>query len=167
MLEAGVYLEKERKKKKHIFQEEQNKKLGKWKNEKTWGQKKDFEHPRKEKEKETGKRKRKRKRKWQEKKEKWKREEWKKFKKYRKMKKTNAMSRKISQVFVFARKILDDFHELFSECVPDENQQPIFWCRRFSEGKWQLSLDVKQKQTLYVRKSTKNRFAKVGPSGNN
>ena len=43
--------------------------------------------------------------------------------------KTNVKSPKISKVFVFTRKILDDIHDLFSECVsfPKKiNNQ--FWC---------------------------------------
>ena len=32
-----------------------------------------------------------------------------------------------------------------------------FGCQRFSEGKWQFSLDVKQKPTFYIRKSTKKK----------
>ena len=53
----------------------------------------------------------------------------------------------------FVVKILDDFHDLVSEC--EEIQQPILRSHRFSEEKRQFSLDVQQKQTFYQRKSTK------------
>ena len=46
----------------------------------------------------------------------------------------------------------------FGMCLfPEENQQPVFGCQRFSEEKWQFSLDVKQKHTFYRRKWTKKR----------
>ena len=49
---------------------------------------------------------------------------------------------------------------------PNENQQPVLECNRFSEEKWQFSLDMKQRHTFFRRKSTK-KFAKVSPSNNN
>ena len=49
---------------------------------------------------------------------------------------------------------------------PEENQQPVLGGNRFSEEKWQFSLDVKQKHTFYQRISRKNKFAKVSPSNN-
>ena len=39
-------------------------------------------------------------------------------------------------VVTFFVKILDDFHDFVSECVlPEENQQPVLGCNRFSEEK--------------------------------
>ena len=71
-------------------------------------------------------------------------------------------------VVTFFVKILNDFHDFVSECVSfsDENQQPVLGSNRFSEEKWQFSLDVKQKHTFYRRKWTK-KIAKVSPSNNN
>ena len=41
----------------------------------------------------------------------------------------------------------------FGMCLfPEENQQPVLGGHRFSEEKWQFSLDVKQKHTFYRRK---------------
>ena len=56
----------------------------------------------------------------------------------------------------------------FGMCLfPEENQQPVLGGNRFSEEKWQFSLDVKQKHTFYRRKSTKKKIAKVSPSHDN
>ena len=64
-------------------------------------------------------------------------------------------------VVTFCVKILIDF--CFGMCLfPDENQQPVLRVRRFSQEKFQFSLDVKQKHTCYRRKSTK-KIAKVSP----
>ena len=47
----------------------------------------------------------------------------------------------------------------FGMCLfPEENQQPVLGGQRFSEEKWQFSLDVKQKHTFYRRKSTKKKI---------
>ena len=66
------------------------------------------------------------------------------------------------KTFGFTRKILDDFHDFILEmCLfPEENQQPSLGGHRFSQEKWQFSLDQKQKHTYYLRKSTK-KIAKV------
>ena len=46
----------------------------------------------------------------------------------------------------------------FGMCLfPKENQQPVLGGNRFSEEKWQFSLDMKQKYTFYRRKSTKKK----------
>ena len=62
-------------------------------------------------------------------------------------------------VVTFFVKILDDFHDFVSEffLFPEENQQPVLGGNRFSEEKWQFSLDVKQKHTFYRRRSTKKK----------
>ena len=40
---------------------------------------------------------------------------------------------------------------------PEENQQPVLGCNRFSEEKCQFSLIVKQEHTFYRRKWTKKK----------
>ena len=57
-------------------------------------------------------------------------------------------------VVTFFVKIIDDFHDFcFGMCLfPEENQQPVLGCNRFSEEKWQFSLDVKHKYTFFRRK---------------
>ena len=86
-----------------------------------------------------------------------------------KTKKTNVKSPNMSKVFclrtqnplrfpgftvvvvTFFVKILDDFRDLFSECVLPPHQ-PILWCNRLSEEKWQFLLDVKQKTHILLTK---------------
>ena len=62
-------------------------------------------------------------------------------------------------VVTFFVEILRGFHDFVSECVSFQrkNQQPVLGGQRFSEDKWQFSLDVKQKHTFYRRKSTKKK----------
>ena len=84
--------------------------------------------------------------------------------------------------FGFTRKIFNDFQVFtvvvvtfllsksstfcFGMCLfPEDNQQPVLGSHRFSDEKWQFSLDVKQKHTFYRRKSTK--IDKVSPSYKN
>ena len=49
---------------------------------------------------------------------------------------------------------------------PEENQQPVLGGHRFSEEKWQFSLDVKQTHILQTKINEKQ-FAKVSSSDNN
>ena len=49
---------------------------------------------------------------------------------------------------------------------PEENQQPVLGSNRFSEEKWQFSLDVKQKLHIFPTKIDE-KIAKVSPSNNN
>ena len=81
----------------------------------------------------------------------------------------NDEKRKKMKIFGFTRKILDDFQGFFfGMCLfPEENQQPVLRGQRFSVEKCQFSLDVKQKHTFYLRKSTNIFFAKVSPFINN
>ena len=69
-------------------------------------------------------------------------------------------------LYLFFVEILDDFHDFGSECVSFQRKinNPVLRGHRFSEDKWQVSLDVKQKHTFYRRKSTKSKFARVGQS---
>ena len=144
--------EKKNEKMKKMRKNEKMKKKGKnektWKNEKKWKMKK--------------------------KKEKWKK--WKNEKKTKKMEKndekkkekwrnlaSHAKSSTISRVY---RCCCNFFRQnprrfpwfCFGMCLfLKENQQPVLGGNRFSEEKWQFSLDVKQKHTFYRRKSTKKK----------
>ena len=46
---------------------------------------------------------------------------------------------------------------------PEENQQLILGGHRFSQEKWQFSLEVKQKHTNLQTKLNEHKFAKVSP----
>ena len=100
--------------------------------------------------------------------EKW----WKKKEKWKKMN-SHAKSSTISRIYSCCCNFFNQNPErfpwfCFGMCLfPEENQQPVLGCNRFSKEKWQFSLDVKQKHTFYQRKSTKKKIAKVSPSNNN
>ena len=57
-------------------------------------------------------------------------------------------------VVTFFVKILDDCHDFVSECVSFQRKinNPFWEGNRFSEEKYQFSLDVKQKHTFFRRK---------------
>ena len=104
---------------------------------------------------------------------KWKKmKKWKKTKNWRKMMKKERKMKKIdshaksSTISRIYRCCCNFFRQnprrfpwfCFGMCLfPEENQQPVLGCNRFSEEKWQFSLDVKQKHTFYRRKSTKKK----------
>ena len=108
--------------------------------------------------------------KWKKKRKKW-RKIMKKTKKNEKMD-SPAKSSTISRVYRCCRNFFRQNPRQFPRfcfgmCLfPDENQQPVLGGNRFSEEKWQFSLDVKQKHTFYRRKWTK-KIAKVTLSNNN
>ena len=85
---------------------------------------------------------------------------------------SHAKSSTISRVYRCCCNFFRQNHRRFSwfcfgMCLlTEENEQPVLGCNRFSEEKWQFSLDVKQKHTFYRRKSTKT-IAEVSPFINN
>ena len=148
--------------------EKWKKKWKKWKYEKKWKNEKNEKMKKNEKWKKW--------KKW-EKRKKWKnmkneknekmKKKWRKMmKKERKIKKkmdSHAKSSTISRIYrcccnFFRRNPRRFPWFCFGMCLfPEENQQPVLEGNRFSEEKWQFSLDVKQKHTFYRRKSTKKK----------
>ena len=99
----------------------------------------------------------------------WKNEaKWSKMKKIKKF----GFKRKILNDFqglplwlsLFFVEILDDFHDFVSECVSFHRKiNNNFGSHRFSEEKWQFSLDVKQKHTFYIQISTTKKSLRSAP----
>ena len=157
------------------WKNEKMKKMKKWKKWKKW---KNEINAKKMRKKEKMKKKRKNWKKWKIKKK------WKKKKKTKKMEKNDEKTKKnekmdshaksstISRVYRCCCNFFRQNHRrfpwfCFGMCLfHEENQQPVLGSNRFSEEKWQFSLDVTQKHTFYRRKSTKT-FANVSPSNNN
>ena len=95
-------------------------------------------------------------------------EQWKNEESWKKMQKTNTKSSHICKIFVFIRKIIDDFlgiavvaiflnvilvnfHDFcFEMCFffQEENQHSILEGHRFFPKKWDFLLDVEQKHTF-------------------
>ena len=116
---------------------------------------------------------------------KWKKWKNEKKKKTKKMKKNDEKRKKNEEIWIHAQNprrfsgfnvvVVTFFRQnpwrflwfCFGMCLfPKENQQPVLGSYRFSDEKWQFSLDVKQQYTFFRRKSTKKN-AKVSPSNNN
>ena len=147
---------------------ENDRKKKKWKN--IWKIEKKRENEKNEKWKKM--KKMKKMKKWKKKTKKMEKKDEKRKKNEKKKKDSHAKSSTISRIY---RCCCNFFRQnprrfpwfCFGMCLfPEENQQPVLGGNRFSEEKWQFSLDVKQKHTFYIRKSTK-KIAKVSPSTNN
>ena len=141
----------------------------KWKNEKTWKNEKNEKNRKNEKNKKIKKwkkwKKNKKWKKWKKLKKwkKWKNEKNKKMKKIEKMKKKKT-TKNVEKCWKNKRNWIHTQNPrrfpwfCFGMCLcPEENQKPVLGSYRFYEEKWQCSLDVKQKHTFYLRKSTKKK----------